>query len=149
MKSKEELVLAELLESLSTKSFDLDAWKIKAKLLVKKIFGSEDEKLALINELHYDYSSWSLRDESGKQQSDRIKEKAIGIVEGAILELSLNTTKSSVEMVMEALGDDEREALQKLIAERKDEADFTKYFSKIAPDIKDKLLAQFVLDSLR
>lgn len=150
MKSKKETVLNELLESLTTKTFDLEAWKIKARLIVKKVFGPNDEKLELINALHYDYSSWSLRDETGKQQSDSIKEQARGIIEAAILELSLIDNVDIIEILKIRLSTQEWAELQELLAETTDDKSaVTKYFSKIAAGLKDEVLAEMVFGSLK
>lgn len=150
MKSKKETVLNELLESLNTKTIDLEAWKIKARLIVKKVFGPNDEKLELINALHYDYSSWSLRDETGKQQSDSIKEQARGIIEAAILELSLIDDVDIIEILKIRLSTQEWAELQELLAETTDDKSaVTKYFSKIAAGLKDEVLAEMVFGSLK
>ena len=73
MENTKKQVLANLLSDLESKTFEIEAWKQKATLLIKRIFGDNDPKLALIEELHYDFSSWSLRDSSGGKSNDKVR----------------------------------------------------------------------------
>ena len=151
MKNAETSVLKELLSSFDDKTFDLDVWKIKASILIKKIFGEDDEKLSMIKSLHYDYSSWSLRDKTGVNQPDTVKEQAKGIIETAILELSLSDVRSSpLEILKDNLTEEEYTTLLTVIDKKElSEEEFLKYFSKIAQDKKDKVLSKVILDSIK
>ena len=147
MKNQKVEILEDLLKSFDQKNFDLDAWKIKASIVLKKIFGEADEKASLINNLHYDFSSWSLRDHSGGKQHDPIKDQAKEIIEAAIVELELSGDRSPVlEVMRNQLSGEEFDQLQHLIDNNQNiEASLTEYFSKIAPAKKEQILAQIIL----
>lgn len=147
MNKQTHIVFTELLHSIDQKNFDLEVWKIKATLVIKKVFGDSDEKLKLIEALHYDYSSWSLRDQNGTRQSDTIKEKAKGIIEAAILELSLDVQPSTVfDELQKLLIGEEMSQLQQLMEQKKgDETAFIEFFSKISSAVKDRILSRLIL----
>lgn len=92
MQQKKIDILNDLSTSLYKPDFNLEAWKIKASLLLKTLFSPDDERIGLINNLHYDYSSWSLRDHSGGKMTDPVKKAADEIVQSCIIELTLSDT---------------------------------------------------------
>ncbi|MFA9391635.1 MAG: hypothetical protein ACERKD_17630 [Prolixibacteraceae bacterium] len=147
MNNQKVVALNELLNSVDQKDFNLDVWKIKASLVVKKIFGSSDEKLELIEALHYDYSSWSLRDKTGSKQPDTVKAQAKGILESAILELAIGDSVHPVliELQQELTGSEMSRLQQLLDDEGLDETRLMDYLSGISPQIKDKVLTQLLL----
>ena len=63
---KEIKLLEAQLDKLDQKGFDLEAWKQYTVVLLARIFGSDDPKISQVQKIEYDYSSWSLRDTSGK-----------------------------------------------------------------------------------
>ncbi|AHW58935.1 hypothetical protein FH5T_03175 [Draconibacterium orientale] len=90
MAEKQIALLREQLAKLDEKKFDLDAWKTHTLIFLERIFGKDNSKLKLIQDLHYDYSSWSLRDTAaaGKtKDKDPVKLRASEILEATILEL--------------------------------------------------------------
>ena len=90
MAKKEIALLNEQLAGLNDKNFDLEAWKTGTLIFLERIFGKENPKLKLIQDLHYDYSSWNLRDTAaaGKMRDlDPVKTQAQEILEAIILEL--------------------------------------------------------------
>ncbi len=90
MAEKQIALLKEQLARLDEKKFDLEAWKNHTLIFLERIFGKENSKLRLIKELHYDYSSWSLRDTAaaGKtKDTDPVKMQAREILGATILEL--------------------------------------------------------------
>ncbi len=88
MAEKEIALLKEQIEKLNDARFDLEAWKNQTTIFLERIFGKESSKVRLIKELHYDYSSWSLRDASGAGKSkDPVKFQAQGILSATIEEL--------------------------------------------------------------
>jgi hypothetical protein len=147
MNEKKIAALENLLMSIEQKKFEMDAWKMKASLVLKAIFGANDEKVALINGLHYDFSSWALRDNSGGKQHDSIKDQAREIIEAAILELSFTESDSQIMISLEEnLTGAEYKKLQHLLTKNEmQEADFSTYFSKIASSKKDLILARLML----
>jgi hypothetical protein len=88
MAEREIALLNEQIERLNDARFDLEAWKNQTIIFLERIFGKESSKVRLIRELHYDYSSWSLRDASGVGKSkDPVKFQAQGILSATIEEL--------------------------------------------------------------
>ena len=87
MAEKEIALLREQIEKLNDARFDLEAWKNQTIIFLERIFGKESSKVKLIRELHYDYSSWSLRDASGAGKKDPVKFQAEGILAATIEEL--------------------------------------------------------------
>ncbi|WP_319501179.1 hypothetical protein [uncultured Draconibacterium sp.] len=90
MAEKQIAILQEQLAKLDEKKFDLDAWKTHTLIFLERIFGKDNSKLKLIQDLHYDYSSWSLRDTAaaGKtKDKDPVKMRASEILEATIIEL--------------------------------------------------------------
>jgi hypothetical protein len=142
-------ILSELLADIDNKAFDLEAWKKKAILILKKIFGDKDDKIGMIENLHYEFSSWSLRDSSGGTSYDKVKENARKIIEAASAELLLAQGDNLVlEIVKEELTGKELTALQSIIEEPENNFQaLTVYFSKMSSEKKDQLLAALVTRS--
>jgi hypothetical protein len=90
MVEKEIALINKQLESLTSKNFDLEAWKSHTIIFLERIFGKESSKIQLIKELKYNYSSWALRDAAGTgKDSDPVIMKAREILEATRLELEL------------------------------------------------------------
>ncbi len=87
MAEKEIALLRDQIGKLSDPRFDLEAWKNQTIIFLERIFGKESSKVKLIRELHYDYSSWSLRDASGAGKKDPVKFQAEGILAATLEEL--------------------------------------------------------------
>ena len=90
MAEKQIAILREQLAKLDEKKFDLDAWKTHTLIFLERIFGKGNSKIKLIKDLHYDYSSWNLRDTAatGKtKDKDPVKLRASEILEATIVEL--------------------------------------------------------------
>lgn len=112
MAEKQIALLKEQLAGLDKKKFDLEAWKNHTLIFLERIFGKDNSKLKLIQELHYDYSSWSLRDTAaaGKtKDKDPIKMQAREILEATILELEtlgLPETEADPQKIWQLLQDE-------------------------------------------
>ncbi len=103
MTDKQIELLRKQLDSLQAKDFNLDAWKTSTKLVLERIFGPGNPKAREIEKIHYDLSSWSLRDSLGAASTlEGCKRTARAILDACILEL-------------ETLGDAGQAALQKTI----------------------------------
>jgi hypothetical protein len=92
MAEKEIALLHEQIEKLHNKKFDLNAWKNSTLIYLERIFGKESQKLKMIAELAYDYSSWNLRDTAaaGKtSEKDPVIIQAEEIISAAISELKI------------------------------------------------------------
>ena len=90
MAEKEIALLKEQIHRLDDKKFDLDAWKNRTEIFLERIFGKESSKLKMIQNLHYDYSSWSLRDTyagGSAKDKDPVRIQANEILEAIITEL--------------------------------------------------------------
>ncbi|GAB4321871.1 MAG: hypothetical protein Kow00127_14390 [Bacteroidales bacterium] len=86
---KEQELLNDLINNLNEKDFDLEVWKERAIMLMNRIFGPQDSRIKRIQDLHADYSSWSLRDTSGRGALEACKKKAHQIIKAAVEELEL------------------------------------------------------------
>jgi hypothetical protein len=110
MADKEIALLKEQAERLNDKQFDLESWKNQTVIFMERIFGKDSSRVKLIKELHYDYSSWNLRDTTGAGQSkDPVKFQARGIIEATIEELEklgLPEGKAESSRLMELLMDE-------------------------------------------
>jgi len=90
MVEKEISLLKEQIERLDEKKFDLEAWKNRTIIFLERIFGKESPKFRMIRDLHYDYSSWSLRDTfaaGSERDKDPVRIQAKEILEAIISEL--------------------------------------------------------------
>jgi hypothetical protein len=86
---KEIQILEEQIDKIDRKEFDFKAWKQSTILILARMFGNEDQKVKQINMLELDYSSWSLRDTSGKSsQIESLKKLGKEILYAAIGELN-------------------------------------------------------------
>jgi len=112
MAEQEIALLKEQLTRLDEKKFDLEAWKNHTLIFLERIFGRESSKLNLIKELHYDYSSWNLRDTAaaGKtKDKDPVKIQAREILTATITELEklgLPQSKPEDEKIWKLLQDE-------------------------------------------
>lgn len=87
---KEIELLKEQIKKLNNKDFDLEAWKQYTIILLARIFGEDNQKIRQIEKIEYDYSSWSLRDTSGKSSYlDTCKKLGKEILVAAIDELNV------------------------------------------------------------
>lgn len=157
MAEKEISLLKEQLERLDEKKFDLEAWKNHTLIFLERIFGKDNSKLKLIQELRYDYSSWNLRDTAaaGKtKDKDPVKMQAREILEATILELQtlgLPRSEDDERKVWQLLND---ELTGKQVKEietilKSDEVEKAKKISKIIDKLDKEnlslLLANLIL----
>ncbi len=110
MAQKEIALLREQISRLGNKKFDLEAWKKHTIIFMERIFGKDNSKVKMVKDLHYDYSSWNLRDVSGAgKEKDPIKMQAAEILEAAIQELEqlgLPQEQKTHEKLWELLDDE-------------------------------------------
>lgn len=68
MSEKKEIqLLRKQIEKLDAEDFDLEAWKSGAVIILERLFGSENQKIAEIEKIKYDQSSWALREAKGSK----------------------------------------------------------------------------------
>lgn len=114
MPEKEVSLLQSQVDKLSAKGFDLDAWKKYTIIILARIFGENSQKIKQIENIEYDYSSWSLRDTSGSSEYlDTCKKLGKEILQASIDELNtLGLPEKSVQpdeffnAIMDALQDE-------------------------------------------
>jgi hypothetical protein len=90
MAEKEIALLKEQIERLDDSKFDLGAWKNRTSIFLERIFGRQSQKIKMIHDLNYDYSSWSLRDTfagGSEKDKDPLRIQARQILEATIAEL--------------------------------------------------------------
>ncbi len=88
MKEQEIKLLQKQLAKLNADDFDLEAWKTGSIIILERIFGSENQKIAQMEKVKYDQSSWALREASGsKNMMTTCKKQGQEILEIAIEEL--------------------------------------------------------------
>jgi len=150
MDNSKQKILNDLLSEIEKKDFDLEAWKMKASMVFKIFFGLNDEKIGFIKNLHYDFSSWSLRDSSGGKQHDSVKENAKRIIETALLEISLTRNENFLfEILREELTETEYFSLTSIIEKSENLfSDLNKYFSNLASSKEEQILKKLVLKSI-
>ncbi len=144
MDQKKINILNELSQALSQADFNLEAWKMKAKLVMKSLFGSGDERIDLIEKLHYDYSSWSLRDNSGGKMIDPVKKTAAEIVGSALIELEINQGKSSIEELFsrELTGSQFKELKEAVGKNNEEEID--RFTSRLEADLLKRIVRNII-----
>jgi len=87
---KETKLLQAQIDKLDKKGFDLDAWKQYTVVLLSRIFGENNPKIRQIEKIEYDFSSWSLRDTSGKSAyMDTCKKLGREVIQASIDELEI------------------------------------------------------------
>lgn len=90
MSDKETQILEQQIDKLDKKNFDLEAWKKYTIVILARIFGDKSNKIVLIEQLEYEFSSWSLRDASGNESYEEgTKKLAREILQAAIDELKV------------------------------------------------------------
>jgi hypothetical protein len=88
MKEQEIKLVQKQVAKLSADDFDLEAWKTGAIIILERIFGPGNQKIAQMEKVRYDQSSWALREASGsKNLMTTCKKQGREILEIAIEEL--------------------------------------------------------------
>jgi hypothetical protein len=86
--AKEIALIRDLILRLDQKPFDLQAWKTNTMMILGRIFGENSRKVELIRAIQPDYSSWSLRDTSGRiSQTDECRKMGHEVLDAVIAEL--------------------------------------------------------------
>ncbi|MCD4698108.1 MAG: hypothetical protein K8S16_17925 [Bacteroidales bacterium] len=86
---KEIKLLEAQIKKLENKGFDLDAWKQYTVVLLARIFGEQNPKIRQIEKIEYDFSSWALRDTTGKSAyMDTCKKLGREVLQASIDELN-------------------------------------------------------------
>jgi len=75
-------ILIERRKKLDQTSLDWNAWKKGTLIVLKSIFGEQSSQVKQLEDLDYEYSSWSLRDTSGS--GDPVKASAFELLDVCI-----------------------------------------------------------------
>jgi hypothetical protein len=90
MPTKEITLLRDLIDRLDLKPFDLQSWKTNSVMVLGRIFGENSRKVDLIRNIQPDFSSWSLRDATGRMtQMDVCRKMGREVLEACIAELEV------------------------------------------------------------
>ncbi len=90
MVKKEIKLLQQQIDKLFTKDFDFDAWKKYSLLQLTRIFGENDPKIAQLQNIEFEFNSWSLRDASGNESYEEgSKMLAKEVLQAAIDEIDM------------------------------------------------------------
>lgn len=144
MKNKKVKILKELILAVDEKNFDLEAWKTKASLVLNNIFGDKDEKIKKIDDLHYNFSSWTLRDHSGGKRHDPVKIQAKEIIEAALIELDLEEdTNPALSFFQDFLPGIKYNQLLEFIAQN-DQKALSSFLADTDQNIKDQILLKLI-----
>ncbi len=132
MKPKEKYIalLSEQLDKLNSTTFDFTAWKKSTILLLSSIFGANNVRTKAIESIEYEFSSWSLRDESGTKNP--LKSICRETLQSIINEIELSDTftihdtttdKANLDFIWESFENEltgtKSKALKKILAEEK------------------------------
>lgn len=132
--------LEQLKAELSNSNFNLDSWKLKTKNIIRSIFGENDLKLEQLEQLHYDYSSWALRDSSGGKNIDKVHETAIAIIDSAIFELTIAADETK-DIVEQALNNENSKNLLDILSQKEiNESELKTLLQKLEESQKVDLL---------
>ena len=90
MKSQYVNLLKKQIEKLEAKTFDLEAWKTGAIIVLHRIFGENEPRTKQVDSLKIDYSSWALRDSNSQYKPiETAKLKGREILNSAIDEIEI------------------------------------------------------------
>jgi|TARA_Y100000385_G_scaffold275112_1_gene319085 HEPN domain-containing protein len=90
MAKKEIKLLQQQIDKLYIKDFDFDAWKKYSLLQLTRIFGKNDPKISQLQNIEFEFNSWSLRDASGNESYEEgSKRLAKEVLQVAIDELDM------------------------------------------------------------
>lgn len=158
-------ILQKQIDKLEEKDFDLKSWQIYTIPILDRIFGEGNRKSRQIEELKYEFGSWSLRDASGAQKNkDTVRSMAHEILEAAILELQNfgipeqektgETAGEDLHFVHEALQDElkgsQYKEIRKILeaerAEDEKRSDIEELLKGLDNDALLNILTQIIMD---
>lgn len=132
--------LNELKKELDQKSFNLDSWKLKTINILRTIFGAEYINIEQLDQIHYDYSSWSLRDSSGGKNIDKVLDMAHAIIDTAIFDVTIKASNQK-ETIQNILDTNQYQKLTELLnQEQIDDSSLKSLLQKLEESQKVNLL---------
>ncbi|NPA36328.1 MAG: hypothetical protein GXO47_05715 [Chlorobi bacterium] len=157
-KNKYIELLNRQLEKLEEPNFELSAWKRSTILILSSIFGENNFRTRSIETIEYEYSSWSLRDESGNK--DPVKAICKETLQTIISEIELSdnfsekpSNNTNLHFIWEAFenaltGAKSKELKRTLTEEQNEELKKTEtdlILQKLPDDTKKNILKQILL----
>ncbi len=159
MAQKEISILRNQIEKLDDPKFNLNVWKNTTIIVLDRIFGRDSEKINLVKNISYEYSSWTLRDTSGVPASETVKKLGREILETAIREIEVfglpdmkKRDRIEISVIKSALEDTLRisqyRELLDIINENKDHAERKKILSEKLQTYGDESVRNILADIL-
>ncbi len=109
MVDKEIELLEQQIENLNGLNFDFEAWKKYSLIIFIRIFGEGDAKIKQLENIDFEFNSWSLRDASGNESYEEGSKKlAKEVIKSAIDQLRIygmpnpdnkNTNETTTEIL--------------------------------------------------
>ncbi|TRX59900.1 hypothetical protein FNH22_07550 [Fulvivirga sp. M361] len=110
MKTTEEKytqLIDQQIQKLSAPDFDLEAWKGATKYVLSLVFGENNTKIAEIENLKIDYSSWALRDSASDYKPiEMCKKKGrelLIVAKDEVVLLGLNNQSKTSDLLLKSL----------------------------------------------
>lgn len=159
---KEIKLLQEQIDKMDVKDFDLNAWKQYTIILLARIFGEQTQKIAQIENIEYDYSSWSLRDTSGRSSNlETCKKSGREILTASIEELKalglpekniIPEKHIQIDVILTSLDNELKGSQYKEIAQivnagmnsQKKKKELQKVIKRYGSDIAESVLAEIL-----
>jgi len=144
MVEKEIQLLQKQIQKLNDPTFDLNTWKNSTILVLDKMFGRDSEKISMIRNLNYDFSSWTLRDNTGVSALEIVRKLGREILETTINELEVfgipeqaEAGQSEIIFIRQALEDELRiSQYRELVSVINESGDRTELRKKIAEKLQ-------------
>ncbi|MCB0805703.1 MAG: hypothetical protein KDC05_07870 [Bacteroidales bacterium] len=157
---KEIKLLESQLEKLNKKDFDLEAWKQYTVVLLARIFGEYDPKIKQIEKIEYDFSSWALRDTTGKSAyMETCKKLGREVLQASIDELKTFGVPDKdipekkavpVEVIIESLEDElkisQLRKLSEIVNSEIDQNEKRKKLLNLVKSLDEKFSDNFILN---
>ena len=88
---KKEIELLNIqIKKLDADDFDFESWKKYSVIILARIFGNKDQKIKQLENIDFEFSTWSLRDASGNESYEEGSKKlAAEVLKAAIDELNI------------------------------------------------------------
>ena len=154
-------LLQKQIDKLDSRQLDLKSWKIYTIALLSRIFGEDSRKIKQIEDLKYDFGSWSLRDAAGNKTSlDTVRSMAKEILEAAISELKnfglpgeenkASDRAEDFSFISEAIGDElkgsQYKALKSIIESGENSEEKKRRIKEIFKEIDHESLLNIMTD---
>jgi len=164
MKKEAIKLLQQQLNKLEARDFDLESWKKYTIVLLSRIFSENSQKIKLIENLEYEFNSWSLRDASGNESyEDGTKKLAAEIIQASIDEINafgIDAEKSSnedaeqvLQLIFDELKGSQVKAIKQIIALDESDDEKKRQVFEIVESMGEKtafeLISQIILNIIK